>query len=192
MKVPLYILGFLSRYGPQHGYRLKQSLGHVSDFASIKLPTIYYHLEKMEKKGFISASREKEGKRPEKWVYTMTEDGRNALQEMLKEALKSSFRGEFLLDSALFFNDLVKPKEMLDALASQIQHLEKILYEIAQHKDEVLRRLPRQEQIYSGAIFRHHEYHYRAELQWLLETVEVLREKELNKRRKDDDARASS
>lgn len=47
MKVPFYILGLLMRYGPQHGYNIKQLVSDgISDFAKIKLPTIYYHLKK--------------------------------------------------------------------------------------------------------------------------------------------------
>uniref|UniRef100_UPI000AEE63EC PadR family transcriptional regulator n=1 Tax=Clostridium sp. NkU-1 TaxID=1095009 RepID=UPI000AEE63EC len=65
--IPLYILGLLQRYGPQHGYQIKKIIAEqLSDFTQIKLPTIYYHLEKMETDGLLSANREKSGSRPEK------------------------------------------------------------------------------------------------------------------------------
>jgi DNA-binding PadR family transcriptional regulator len=176
MKVPLYVLGFLSRYGSQHGYRLKQYLEHISDFAHIKLPTIYYHLGKLEKEGLISASQEKEGNRPEKRVYTITNDGKQVLREMLENALASSYRGEFLVDSVLYFNDLVETQHVIDVLTHQIRRTEKILQEIERHKEESLQQQPGRFHVFARAIFRHHEYHTQAELKWLRETVSELRQ----------------
>jgi DNA-binding PadR family transcriptional regulator len=60
--IPFYILGLLQRFGPQHGYQLKKIIGEqLSDFTQIKLPTIYYHLEKMEADGLLAANSEKPG-----------------------------------------------------------------------------------------------------------------------------------
>jgi DNA-binding PadR family transcriptional regulator len=155
---------------------LKQYLEHVSDFASIKLPTIYYHLDKMEKKGLISASQEKEGKRPEKWVYTITSDGRTAFQDMLRKVLSSSYRGEFLLDSVLYFSDFADTEHVLDALTRQMDRLEHVLQGIKLHREDVLEQQPRESLVFTKAIFRHHEYHNQAELKWLQDTVGELRE----------------
>ena len=66
----IYILGLLIRFGPQHGYQLKKTIaGQLADFTQIKLPNIYYHLEKMQMEGLVSASTEKDTGRPEKTVY---------------------------------------------------------------------------------------------------------------------------
>ena len=46
LMIPLYILGLLLRFGPQHGYQIKKLLEEqLEDFTQIKLPTVYYHLE---------------------------------------------------------------------------------------------------------------------------------------------------
>ena len=74
--IPLYILGMLLRYGPQHGYQIKKMLmEQMADFTDIKLPTIYYHLDKMEAAGLITARNVKEGVRPEKRVYHVSDQG---------------------------------------------------------------------------------------------------------------------
>lgn len=174
MKVPLYILGFLLRYGPQHGYLLKQYLEHISDFANIKLPTIYYHLEKMEKKGLICASQEKEGKRPEKWVYTITDAGRQTFQKYVQEALDTRYDGEFLFDAALFFSDQLEPQQVLEAIARHTRHLERILHDLTAHKRDILEQQSGWGKLYANVIFRHHEHHFQAELQWLQETASEL------------------
>ena len=63
--IPLYILGLLLRFGPQHGYQIKKLLEEqLEDFTQIKLPTVYYHLEKMEAAGLIEAGREPDPKKP--------------------------------------------------------------------------------------------------------------------------------
>ena len=63
--IPLYVLGLLQRYGPQHGYQLKKNISEeLEDFTQIKLPSIYYHLEGMAKNGLLSASSEKTDNRP--------------------------------------------------------------------------------------------------------------------------------
>ncbi|WP_320129842.1 PadR family transcriptional regulator [uncultured Sphaerochaeta sp.] len=66
--VPLYILGVLQRMGPMHGYRIKKLISEqLSDFTQIKLPTIYYHLEKMTQSGLISVDViDSTSSRPEK------------------------------------------------------------------------------------------------------------------------------
>jgi len=51
------ILGLLQRFGPQHGYYIKKLISEeLADFTQIKLPTIYYHLEKMNADGLLFAT----------------------------------------------------------------------------------------------------------------------------------------
>ena len=86
--IPLYILGLLLRFGPQHGYQIKKLLAEqLEDFTQIKLPTIYYHLEKMEEAGLIISQNAKEGTRPEKKVYHVSESGCKRFRELLYRTL---------------------------------------------------------------------------------------------------------
>ncbi len=67
--IPLYILGLLLRLGPQRGYQIKKLMEEqLEDFTQIKLPMVYYHLEKMEIAGLVTAHRDKQGACPEKTV----------------------------------------------------------------------------------------------------------------------------
>ena len=91
--VPLYILGLLQRFGPQHGYQIKKILAEqLTDFTQIKLPTIYYHLVKMKEDGLLSASSEQPGGRPTKTVYAITEKGIDGFQSMLTALLDFNYR----------------------------------------------------------------------------------------------------
>ena len=115
MKIPIYILGFLKRYGPLHGYRLKGLIGEmVSDFTQIKLPAIYYHLEKLEKKGLVYSEKEQDGKRPERSVYAITKTGEEEFSRMLVVSMDSLYRPEFDIDSSLYFFDSLDKDSVIE------------------------------------------------------------------------------
>jgi DNA-binding PadR family transcriptional regulator len=175
MKIPLYILGLLKRYGPQHGYRLKQLVGdEVSDFARIKPSAIYYHLQKMEEKGYVRANYEQEGRRPERSVFAITGVGIEEFSAMLDNALGSEYRVEFLCDACLFFADSLDAGHMSTAMRIREKRLNWILQEIEDHRDEVLAGLNGAERVTAGLLFSHHINHYRAELEWASEAISEL------------------
>jgi len=90
--IPLYILGLLLRFGPQHGYQIKKLIAEqLEDFTQIKLPTVYYHLEKMEAAGLILANRDKQGARPEKTVYQVNKAGEDKFKELLHQSLQINY-----------------------------------------------------------------------------------------------------
>ena len=98
--IPLYILGLLLRFGPQHGYQIKKLLEEqLEDFTQIKLPTVYYHLEKMEAAGLIEAHRDRQGARPEKTVYRVSDAGTGRFNELLAETLNMQYRPTFDSDT---------------------------------------------------------------------------------------------
>jgi DNA-binding PadR family transcriptional regulator len=167
-KVPFYILGYLIRLGPLHGYQLKARIEHeASDFAHVKLPNLYYHLKKMEGKGWVSSRPDREGNRPEKEVYSVAEGGRRAFEELRDRCLDEAPVWDFAADGALFF----APKERTPAFKESFERAkaraEEGLRALAAHKARTLAEVP---EFFSGTarlIFEHHELHRRAELEWL-------------------------
>ncbi|HWQ73066.1 MAG TPA: PadR family transcriptional regulator [Desulfitobacteriaceae bacterium] len=80
--------GLLLRFGSQHGYQIKKLIEEqLEDFTQIKLPTVYYHLEKMEAAGLVTAHRDKQGTRPEKTVYQVSSAGTDKFRELLLQTL---------------------------------------------------------------------------------------------------------
>ena len=72
----LLILGVLLRE-KMHGYQLGEYVSHaMSPFTTIKKPTIYYTLDKLEKNGYVHQESEREGNRPERRVYEITNKGK--------------------------------------------------------------------------------------------------------------------
>ena len=177
--IPLYILGMLLRYGPQHGYQIKMLLAEqLADFTDIKLPTIYYHLEKMEASGLITAEQVKEGVRPEKRVYAVSGAGQDAFARLLAQTLDMRYRPTFDADSAFFFSDSLDGAALVRALRAHAQRLEASLARIAAHRAAVVSPLPPDMRTAADLIFEHHALHYQAELRWAQESIQRLEETE--------------
>ena len=71
----LLFLGLL-KDGPKHGYEIKRLIDEeLFPFVGLKIKSIYYPLTKMEKLGLIKKDVGREGKWPEKYVYSLTAKG---------------------------------------------------------------------------------------------------------------------
>jgi Predicted transcriptional regulators len=175
MKIPFYLLGLLIRYGPQHGYRLKQIIEEtVSDFAKIKLPTIYYHLNKLKEQGYVTETMDRDGNRPEKMVYSITVAGREHYGSLFIKQLKESYSPEFALDGVLYFRDCAKRDELLRELERKQDDLEKKLKALKQHENSSLENMEESWRFSAEAIFEHHRIHLEAELIWLKKLTQGL------------------
>ncbi len=174
--IPLYILGLVQRFGPQHGYQIKKIIAEqLADFTQIKLPTIYYHLEKMEADNLLTASREKPGSRPEKTIYDVTDKGREAFRNMLAGLLKFEYRPTFASDGAFYFSDSLDAAEIAAHLDIYVQKLRATIDSIQKHYCETMQYVPEEMKTMVDIIFSHHLRHYRAELDWAAESLNRLK-----------------
>jgi DNA-binding PadR family transcriptional regulator len=177
--IPLYILGLLLRFGPQHGYQIKKLIEEqLEDFTQIKLPTIYYHLEKMEAAGLITAHRDKQGVRPEKTVYQISDTGMDKFKELLAQSLQIEYRPTFDIDGTIYFSDHLGAGALLESLARHREALKKELSVIELHRKETMRHIPEEYKTSADIIFEHHILHYNAELAWAERSISSLKEAE--------------
>lgn len=178
MKIPLYILGFLKRMGSMHGYLIKKTIGEqVSDFARIKLPAIYYHLDRLEKAGWIASTLEREGSRPERRVFSVTEEGEKNLLRLLTGLLSRKYRPEFEIDAALYFLDSFPGvDEILASLEVRESDMNRQLQKLQAHREEIMSDTDGIGKKVAWVLFDHHESHYRSELDWIRRAVEKIKE----------------
>lgn len=175
--IPLYILGLLLRFGPQHGYQIKKLLKEqLKDFTQIKLPTIYYHIEKMEAAGLITARREKQGARPEKTVYQASDTGADKFKELLIQSLQIEYRPTFDIDGTFYFSDALENSALTESLSRHIAKLKKIIAKLELHQEETITHIPEQYKTPADIIFRHHLVHYKAEIVWAEQSYNSLKE----------------
>lgn len=175
MKTPLYILGILKKFGPQHGYQIKKIFStQISDFAQIKLPVIYYHLEKMEAKGLVCSRIENDQGKKEKVIYTITPEGEEEFQAELEGILGFNYRPEFLNDALFYFIDFLAADKVELALRSYAEKLEASISMISEHREALPPAMGERALTMSRVIFDHHEHHYKAELEWATMVLKQL------------------
>ena len=99
----LLFLGLLME-GPKHGYEIKRLIEEeLLPFISLKIKSIYYPLKTMEKLGLVHKDVGREGKWPEKFVYSITPKGEKIFHHLVTESFLSIERPYFNVDLALYF-----------------------------------------------------------------------------------------
>ena len=99
----LIILGLL-KDKPRHGYEIKKQIKKViSTFAVLEVESTYYSLSLLEKKGYVNKAASSGGKRPEKFVYSLTPKGDQRFLQVLTKSLIAAERPNFSFDVALYF-----------------------------------------------------------------------------------------
>ena len=132
----LVILGILLG-GKTHGYRLNEYVTHAMGlYADIKKSTVYYTLEKLEKDGHVGHETEREGKRPERRVYQITEKGESYFLQLLRDNLGEFTRAYFTDDIGIAFMDQLSTPEVRELLEKKrgiIQSALKQFKEVPDH-----------------------------------------------------------
>jgi DNA-binding PadR family transcriptional regulator len=110
----LAVLSCLSEK-PMHPYEISQTLRHRGKDQSIKLNygALYSVVESLAKAGLISARETvREGRRPERTVYAITDPGREEHEEWLAELLSTPTREYHSLEAGLALMAGLAPEEV--------------------------------------------------------------------------------
>ena len=84
--IDLIVLGMLKKESLS-AYDIQKLVEYrnISKWVKISTPSIYKKVLQLEEKGLISSHIEKEGKMPEKAVYTLTEEGKKEFEKLMLE-----------------------------------------------------------------------------------------------------------
>ena len=167
----LLLLGLLRR-SDMHGYLLSAHLdGSVP--ISLKKPTAYNLLDRMEQDGWVQHRDEPTGDRPCR-VFSVTERGERAFQDLLRQQLKAFPPAEFPAAVSLSFLDAIPATEALKLLRHRRQAVERYRESLVpQEEDEAVHH-----QHHSGSAHLAVEYARRfveVEIQLLDEVIEHLK-----------------
>ena len=161
----LLLLGVLLG-GKMHGYRLNEYVTHAMGlYTDLKKPTAYYELEKLEKDGYVQHQLEREGKRPERRVYQITEKGRAHFLDLLRRHLSGFTRTYYGDDIGIVFMDQLPPAEAYQLLAEKREKVQAVLKQFQEHPD------------HGGSwhyVVRHNIAHLEADLAWLNSVLDEL------------------
>ncbi len=133
----MLFLGLLME-GPKHGYEIKRLIEEeLFPFVGLKIKSIYYPLKKMEQLGLIHKDVGREGKWPEKFIYSITPKGRKIFNHLITESFLSIQRPYFNLDLSLYFLQYVDKKIAHRKLRGRIIFLKRIRRDLEALKAKV-------------------------------------------------------
>ena len=122
----LVLLGLL-KDGPKHGYEIKKLVKRLSNtFTNIETTSIYYPLRDLEKRGLVRKSVGRKGKRPERYIYRLTENGDQKFNDLLSKNFLILQRPFLNIDLSLYFLPMVKRGLAVRRLRNRLSNLEKI------------------------------------------------------------------
>lgn len=171
--VRLVLLGILSRH-PMHGYEIKHIIeDHMGDWTDIKFGSIYFALSKLAEDGSIEIAEEtREGNRPSRTVYRITEKGGQEYLRLLRELWSGTDDIQYPIDIGVFFMKSIPKTEIEEYLAKRIERMQQQLDYLQKHRSEHEQNphIPPQ----AMAVIGHAKLHMEAELKWLQEMKRTL------------------
>lgn len=127
----LVLLGLLKE-SPKHGYEIKQVVDdRMQRIARITSGTVYYTLRKLEEKGFVTKTRARSGRRPEKYVYEITSAGEEEFARLHRESFFAPDNFYSAFNAGLYFIRYANFNEVLEAIDTRVKELEEVLVVIA-------------------------------------------------------------
>jgi DNA-binding PadR family transcriptional regulator len=121
----LAVMSYLTQ-GPMHPYQLSRTLRDNGDARSIKFThgTLYMVVEQLAKAGFITERETtREGHRPERTVYALTDAGRQELRDWMRELVAEPRHEYPHFVAALSLIAALPPDEVTELLGQRLHRL---------------------------------------------------------------------
>lgn len=173
--IRLFVLGSLAERGPMHGHalRLLAEEEHIDEWADVAASAIYGVLKRLAHESLIYEVRtEREGNYPERQVFDLTPEGRDALDRIRREALEQVVMRPDPVDLALARLDIPSLHGLEGTILDRMSVLRASLEREETHVAEIAKYLTAMEK----HIIRHDSFRIRAELAWHQELLEALPE----------------
>jgi len=159
----LLLLGLL-RESPKHGYDIKIKIQEIlSLFAGVKLKSIYYPLRILEKKGLVAKHAAKAGRRPQRFIYSLTPKGKARFNDLLTKSLLEVKRPQFSLDLSLYFLHYLKAQTARRRLRAR----QALLSRISKGLEEMIKNPPQKQPQSLSRILEHNLKVLKAESEFL-------------------------
>ncbi|MEV8428046.1 PadR family transcriptional regulator [Streptomyces chartreusis] len=112
---------------PMHPYEIAQTLRQQGKDASTKINygSLYTVVQNLEKHGFVEVTDvQKQGNRPERTVYGLTEAGREEMTEWLSDLMAVPAKEYPIFETALSLMGALPPDEVVRLLEERVKALE--------------------------------------------------------------------
>ena len=127
---------------PMHPYEMAATMRTRGQDASIRLNygSLYGVVEKLLQRGLIEEQEVmREGRRPERTVYRITEDGRTEVDEWMSELLGTSAKEFPQFEAGLSLMGVLRPERVVELLEQRARKLRERLSDLDATVDAVTR-----------------------------------------------------
>jgi len=182
--IRLFILSSFDEFGPMHGHLLRSIAEKmkVPLWTDISVGAVYGAMKRLAAEGLLEEQgREREGNRPTRQIYEITDEGRGALAELRREGLSAVWFKPDPFDLALTRMDAKMQKALPQILAKRLEEVKAMLAE----NRRVFAGLPAHVGLAKQWALRHGQYRLEAEVRYLTDLLkdvnEIVREKRAHK-----------
>ena len=171
--IRLFILSSFAAHGPMHGHRLRLEAerNHVTLWTDISVGAVYGAMKRLAGEGLLQeAGREREGNRPTRQLYEITDAGRAALADLRREGLTDVWFRFDPFDLALTRTDAAVQDALPDLLARRLDAVRALLAEQRRLSEHARPRVGLAKQW----ALRHTEYRLEAEVAYLSDLLEAI------------------
>ncbi len=117
----------LLRLRPMHPYEMQRLIREwkKDDFLDLKRGSLYHAIGRLQRAGLIEAvATSREGRRPERTTYRLTDAGEQEMRSWLHELLANPARDSTQFFAALSFLPNLTPADALEQLETRVRLLE--------------------------------------------------------------------
>lgn len=126
---------------PMHPYELASTMRdrHHDEFVRLNFGSLYHTVDMLERNGWILPSeREKEGNRPERTVYRLSDSGREVLLQVVGNIVAEPRREYLHFSAGLMFMHNLQPGAAVQLLEQRSQALLRTITKLSRILDELL------------------------------------------------------
>ena len=138
----LSILELLDEH-PMHPYEMASTMRirHHDEFIRLNFGTLYHTVDVLERNGWVvPVEKEKEGRRPERTIYNLTDSGREVLTRTIGELLRRPLKDYPHFAAGLMFMHHLTAQDAASHLVERAAGLDVIIAKFESVLDELLRR----------------------------------------------------
>jgi DNA-binding PadR family transcriptional regulator len=170
--IRLFILSFVAEHGPMHGHavRLMAERMQAPLWTDISVGAVYGAINRLADEGLLKqVGREREGNRPTRQLYEITQEGRRALDELRREGLSEIWFKPDPFDLALTRVDKKTLKTLPTILTKRLEAVRAMLAERRKIAEEAGAKVG----LGKLWVLRHSQYRLEAEVAYLTDLLKV-------------------
>ena len=173
--IRLFILSSFAEHGPMHGHRLRMEAERtrVNLWTDISVGAVYGAMNRLAAEGLLRESgQEREGNRPTRQLYEITEEGRQALVELRRAGLRDVWFKFDPFDLALTRVEADGAEALPAVLTERLERLREMLADVRRVNEGARDHVGWAKQW----ALRHTEYRLEAEVAYLTELLDSATE----------------